>query len=116
MNEKFKRLFVETKTFTENWFKLGLTQSDLYELQNDLLDDPKIGDVIQQTGGVRKLRYILKDKGKRGGCRVIYVDIEIAETIFLLDVYPKSRKVDLSQSEKRRIKQLVEQLKEASKP
>lgn len=115
MGEKLERLYVETKTFTEKWFKLGLTQADLYELQNDLLDDPKIGDVIKQTGGVRKLRYILKDKGKRGGCRVIYVDIEIAETIYLLDVYPKSKKVDLTEIEKKRIKQLVKQLKEANK-
>ena len=39
MNRKFKRLFVETKTFTENWFKLGLTQSDLKEESNNWLNN-----------------------------------------------------------------------------
>lgn len=50
------RTFIETPLFTKKWYELELTDDDLRSLQNILLQDPKTGDVIKGTGGLRKRR------------------------------------------------------------
>lgn len=108
------RSFIETPTFTSNWNELGLTDEDLRTLQNDLLENPKMGDAIPETGGIRKIRIPMenKGKGKRGGARVIYIDVEIKEIIYFINVYSKNEKDDLTEDEKRAFKALVKILKE----
>lgn len=106
------RTFKEVPSFTQKWHSLGLTDDDLRTLQTILLKDPKTGDVIQGTGGLRKIRIPMEDTGKRSGGRVIYVDIEIKEVIYLLNVYAKNEKTDLSEKERQLLKKLVERLKE----
>lgn len=106
------RTFKEVPSFTAKWQSLGLTDEDLRTLENILLRDPKTGDDIQGTGGLRKIRIPMEDTGKRGGGRVIYVDIEVKECIYLLNVYAKNEKTDLSEKERKMLKKLVEVLKE----
>lgn len=106
------RTFIEVPIFTKKWKELGLTDEMLRELQNDLLSNPKSGDVIQGTGGLRKIRIPMPNKGKRGGSRVIYVDIELKEIIYFLNVYTKNEKDDLTEEEKKAFKAVVEKLKE----
>ena len=81
------RTFIEVPMFTKKWHELGLTDDDLRNLENVLLKNPKDGDAIQGTGGLRKIRIPMenKGKGKRGGARVIYVDIEIKEIIYQMN-------------------------------
>lgn len=76
--------------------------------------NPKDGDAIQGTGGLRKIRIPMenKGKGKRGGARVIYVDIEIKEIIYFINVYTKNEKDDLSEDEKKAFKAMIKILKE----
>ena len=74
--------------------------------------NPKAGKVISGTGGLRKIRIPIDAIGKRSGGRVIYVDIEIKESIYLLDVYVKNEKCDLTNKEKQLLKRLVKLLKE----
>jgi len=107
-----KRTFIEVPTFTRKWRELGLTDDNLRDLQKVLLDNPKAGDVIQGTGGLRKIRIPLDNTGKRGGGRVIYVDIECKETIYFINVYTKNEKDDLTEEEKRAFKAVVKILKE----
>lgn len=109
-----KRTFIETPFFTSKWKSLGLTDENLRELQNILLDNPKFGDTISHTGGLRKIRIPMesKGKGKRGGARVIYVDIEVKETIYFINVYSKNEKTDLTPDEKKALKAVVKILKE----
>ena len=104
--------FKEVSSFTKKWKELGLTEDDLVVLEELLLKDTKIGDVIQGTGGLRKIRIPMENIGKRSGARVIYIDIEIKECIYLLDVYAKNEKIDLSEKEKAMLKKLVNALKE----
>lgn len=111
-SKKMKRTFIEVPMFTKKWRELGLTDENLRDLENILLENPKAGDAIQGTGGMRKIRIPLEHSGKRGGGRVIYVDIEIKETIYLLNVYTKSEKDDLSEDEKKAFKAVVKILKE----
>lgn len=107
------RTFIEVPVFTKRWHDLGLTDENLRELQNILLENPKSGDAIQGTGGLRKIRVPMenKNKGKRGGARVLYVDIEVKEVIYFINVYSKNEQEDLSESEKKAFKIVIKELK-----
>ena len=63
---------------------------------------------MRETGGVRKMRFAFEDRGKSGSVRVIYIDFEVYEKIFLLTAYPKSEKDNLSKAEKNEFRQIVE--------
>lgn len=106
------RTFIEVPMFTRKWKELGLTDENLRDLENELLENPKAGDVIQGTGGLRKIRIPMPNSGKRGGGRVIYVDIELREIIYFINVYTKNEKDDLTEDEKKAFKALVTILKE----
>lgn len=113
------RTFVELPIFRSRWKDMGLDDDDLKRLQEELLADPKVGAVMRGTGGVRKMRFAFEQKGKSGSVRVIYVDFEVYEKIFLITAYPKNEKDNLTDSERNEIKQMIhaleEQLKENSK-
>lgn len=106
------RTFKEVPMFTKKWQLLGLTDEDLRALENILLENPKFGDTIQGTGGIRKIRIPLENTGKRSGGRVIYVDIEVKETIYFINVYAKNEKDDLTEEEKKAFKEVAKMLKE----
>jgi len=107
-----KRIFKEVPSFTKKWHELGLTDDDLVTLECVLLKNPKAGNAIQGTAGIRKIRIPMDNLGKRGGGRVIYIDIEIKECIYLLNVYAKTEKIDLTEKEKNLLKKLVNVLRE----
>lgn len=106
------RTFKEVPIFTRKWKELGLSDEILRDLQNILLKNPKSGDVIQGTGGLRKIRIPLEDTGKRGGGRVLYVDVELKDTIYFINVYTKNEKDDLTEDEKKAFKAVIKVLKE----
>lgn len=103
--------FVSFDVFNRIWDDLGLTDDDLKDLQEYLIINPTTGSVIQGTGGVRKIRWALKNKGKSGGIRVLYIDFIVYEKIYLLMAYPKNQKDNITDKEKKIIKQLVTDLK-----
>lgn len=107
-----KRKFVLTPGFERSWTNMGMGDTELIKLQKLLLEDPEAGDVIQGTGGARKVRIPLEGRGKSGGGRVIYVDVVIREQIYLLMAYPKNMKSDLSPEEKRKMHKVVQIIKE----
>ena len=106
------RTFIEVPIFIKKWKELGLTDENLRELQNILLENPKAGKIIQGTGGLRKIRIPMEEKGTRGGARVLYVDIELKESIYFVNVYSKNEKEDLTEDEKKAFKAVVKILKE----
>lgn len=110
------RTFVELPFFQKKWKALGLDDKDLKRLQEELIADPKVGDVMQGTGGIRKMRFAFEKRGKSGSIRIIYVDFEVYEKIFLITAYPKNEKENLSQAERNELKQMIhileQQLKE----
>jgi hypothetical protein len=81
--------FVSFDVFNKTWVDLGLSDDDLKDLQEYLIINPETGSVIQGTGGVRKIRWALKNRGKSGGIRVLYIDFIVYEKIYLLMAYPK---------------------------
>ena len=109
-NEELSRIFVELPSFMARWKSLGLNDADLLRLEIDLLNNPKVGAVLQGTGGVRKVRFAFEDRGKSGSIRVIYIDFEIYEKIFLLTAYAKADQANLTKQERNDLKGLVELL------
>ena len=101
------RTFIELPWFMTKWKSLGMDDADLRRLQSELLSDPKVGAVMRGTGGVRKMRFAFKYQGKSGSIRVIYVDSEVYEKIYLLTAYTKNEKDNLSQKERNEIKELI---------
>lgn len=114
--EILQREFILTNTFDKHWKELKLDDLDLSKLQNILAKYPELGDVIPGSGGLRKIRIEANGSGKRGGARVCYVDFLLYEKIYLIDVYAKSNKENLTNEEineyKRFIKAIGEALKE----
>jgi len=106
-----RREFIMTPSFDRRWQDLGFGDTELKELQNFLLADPQAGDVIQGTGGARKVRFAANEHGKRGGARVIYVDIVVTDQIYLLMAYPKNVKDNLTADEKKALAKLIRELK-----
>lgn len=101
--------FVETPSFTKQ-IKALATDDELKELQIELIAHPEKGDLIKDTGGLRKVRMAVGNKGKSGSVRVLYVLAHL-DKIFLIMAYPKSVKDSLTKEEKATLKKLVQSLK-----
>ena len=88
---------------------MGLTDDDLIALENAIMENPSVGKVIQGTGGVRKMRFILpNNKGKSGGARVLYVNFISHEKTILLNAYSKGEKDNITDQEKQLLKSEVD--------
>ncbi|PID48389.1 MAG: hypothetical protein CR967_00070 [Proteobacteria bacterium] len=94
---------IETSIYTQNIIKL-LSDEEYLELQNFLVSNPKAGDVIQNSGGLRKLRWKLKNKGKSSGIRNIYYFYEQQSKLYMIYVYKKSKKDDLTPDQIKKLK------------
>lgn len=68
---------------------------------------PESGDIMPETGGVRKLRWGLEGRGKRGGARVVYYFFNESIPVFLLSVFAKNEKANLSKSERNALKKIA---------
>lgn len=101
--------FIETLVFTRQ-IKQIATDEELRELQKVLIESPDKGDLIQKTGGLRKIRMATGNQGKSGSVRVIYF-LATAEVIYLLMAYTKSTKDSLTDVEKAELKKLTQLLK-----
>jgi len=106
-----KREFVEVELFAKTWKALGLSDSDLRELQDLLLVQPKAGTMIRGASGARKLSVAFPGKGKSGSGRVIYVDFAVSERIYLLMAYPKGKHGTLTDSHKKAVYELISELR-----
>lgn len=101
-------IFIETPVFTRQITEL-VTDEQYAEFQGFLADNPEAGDVIQGTGGLRKIRLALEGRGKRGGARVIYYHFVSDSQIALLFAYPKNVTDDLTARQKQALKAIIEQ-------
>ena|SRR5947209_8304318 len=73
--------------------------------------NPEEGDLIPETGGVRKVRWSRPGSGKRGGARVIYFYYNGDRPLYLLMVYAKARRENLTADEKKAVRKLAAILK-----
>jgi hypothetical protein len=102
--------FREFREFTRRISDIA-TDSELLELQLELCQHPDKGDLIQKTGGARKVRMRLPHRGKRGGARVIYYWQDVFGVIWLLKAYAKNEASDLTDKERKTISDIISEIK-----
>ena len=100
-------VILEIRAFTARIDDL-LTQEEYRALHLDLVRHPAAGDVIPGTGGLRKIRWSLKGRGKRGGCRVIYFWHPASSRLLMLFAFSKSERADIGAYQKKLLRQIVE--------
>ena len=96
----------ETPIFTKQVQDL-VSDYEYSLFQNLLIENPTMGAIIKNSGGIRKTRIAAKGKGKRGGARVLYYWIRDEEQIFMLLAYPKNEMDTLSAEQLRILKSIV---------
>jgi hypothetical protein len=92
-------VFIETPIFTADVCAL-LSDEEYAALQRHLVAQPNAGVVVAGTGGLRKIRWAVAGKGKRGGTRVIYYHVVAQAQIRMILIYRKGIKDDLTPREK----------------
>lgn len=101
-------IIVETSVFTRQVLKL-LTDDEYRQLQAVLVNRPDANPVMRGSGGLRKMRWGIRGRGKRGGVRVIYYWAVEQEQLLMLLMYPKSERDDLSPSQLKILRKIVEE-------
>lgn len=101
-------VFVETAVFTRLLIEL-LADEEYLSLQQELTANPPKGDLIRHSGGLRKLRWATEGRGKRGGLRIIYYWAVNDDQIFMLYIYPKSKQEDLTPTQLKTLKRIIEE-------
>lgn len=100
---------VETRAFIQE-AKGRLTDEERIAVINLIADNPTCGAVMQGTGGIRKVRFAVGGRGKSGGVRVVYYFHNETLPIFLLAVFAKNEKANLSAAERNELAKLVVEL------
>jgi mRNA-degrading endonuclease RelE of RelBE toxin-antitoxin system len=100
----------ETPTFIKQAAKLW-TDEDRDEFVDHIAADPDAGDVIPDTGGLRKIRWSRPGTGKRGGVRVIYFYHDDSMPLYLLLICAKAQKGDWTPDEKRHARSMTDNIK-----
>ncbi len=99
--------FIETIIFTRQVTSL-LTDDEYGQLQVALVVHPDTGAIIPHSGGLRKIRWSMSGRGKRGGVRVIYYWVVAEDQILMLFMYPKNEKDDLTPQQLKVLREIVE--------
>ena len=97
---------VETPSFLRDAKKL-LDEDERESLVNYLSTSPLAGKLVKGTGGIRKIRWAQEDIGKSGAYRVIYFFHSSEIPLYLLNVFAKNEKADISQAERNELKKLT---------
>ena len=96
-----------TPTFLRQARRLRLTQEEMDAIVNALSDEPLSGDIMAGTGGARKLRHQGRGGCKSGGYRTIHYFGDDDVPVFLLSVYAKCTKVNLSRAERNELAKIL---------
>jgi hypothetical protein len=104
---------VETPVFIRSAAQARVSEAELNEIRTLVAENPMAGDAMPETGGARKLRFAARGKGKSGGYRVITFYSGEDIPVFLLDIYAKGEKIDLTQEEKNTLKRVLQRLAES---
>ncbi len=90
-------------------------KSLLKRIQDEILKDPEHGDLVQGTGGIRKIRVGGQKRGKSGSYRVLYFDLPNEEITHLMILLLKGERENINASEKSELKTKIEELKKEAR-
>jgi len=99
---------IETSIFTHQVQEL-LSEEEYRLLQIALIQHPESGDLIPHSGGLRKKRWSIGGRGKRGGTRVIYYWAAVRKQILLLMIYAKNEQDDLTPTQLTMLRMIIEE-------
>lgn len=105
-----RRKFVYWSPFLSTCKVMGIDDSALQTIENTLLLNPETGDIVEGTGGVRKMRIKLDGRGKSNGGRVIYYDNGV--TVHFLMIYPKNVQADITPKQKELLHKATRKIRE----
>jgi hypothetical protein len=105
--------FVWLPTFERSARSL-LEEGDRQSIERILCERLDAGSLIRRTGGVRKLRYQLRGRGKRGGARIVYLPDEACGRVYMILAYAKGAKDSLTRTQENELRRLVRELLEES--
>jgi len=100
-------VIVETSIFTRQVLSL-FSDDDYRKLQVVLANRPNAGAIIRHSGGLRKIRWSIEGRGKRGGVRVIYYWAVPQEQLLMLFMYPKNVQDDLTPDQLKVLRKMIE--------
>lgn len=101
---------VRTKRFSKDLKKLKASQEDIAAMEQAIANDPFVGDVIPGLEGIRKMRFGMAGKGKRGGGRAIYYLLVAENVAIMIFAYSKAVQEDLTPEQKKAAKALIKEM------
>jgi len=99
-------VIIETPVFTRRVLDI-LSDDEYKDLQVFLAANPAAGDIIPGSNGLRKLRWSIKGKGKRGGSRIIYYWVKPKDTLLMLFLFKKNEQSNLTADQLKRLKNII---------
>lgn len=100
-------VIVETPIFTK-LINETMSDDEYKELQEALVIKPDLGVLIKSSGGLRKIRWSVDGRGKRGGVRIIYYWMTENEQLYMMYIFPKSTQENLTDAQTKALRQIVE--------
>lgn len=104
---------LETRSYLSSADRVGLSDDERGEIVAIIAANPTVGDLMAGTGGARKFRYAVKGKGKSAGVRVITYFAGDDLPVFLLDVFGKNEKDNLTKAERNELRKALSSLADA---
>lgn len=100
-------VIVETPIFTKLINEI-MSDDEYKELQEALVIKPDLGVLIKNSGGLRKIRWSVDGRGKRGCVRIIYYWMTENEQLYMMYIFPKSTQENLTDAQTKALRQIVE--------
>jgi len=107
MTYNVRMVFIETPVFTRR-IQVAMSDDEYAALQQHLVAHPDAGDLVPGAGGIRKIRWSGSGRGKRGGSRSLYF-WDCGDCIYMLFVYLKNERADISPAEAKTLGRLVKE-------
>lgn len=95
---------LDTDEYASDVKRLGLTETERMDIALQIAIDPVCGAIIPGTGGARKLRIKKRDSGKSGGYRVVWYFPGDDVPVFMLAIFDKTEKINLTRTERNQLK------------
>ena len=102
---------IRTQRYLKDLKRMGVSEFERAALEEAIAINPEAGDVIPGLEGLRKIRFAMRNRGKRGGGRAIYYLMMSDETALMITAYAKNEREDLSSDQKKAIVALLREFK-----